>query len=157
MSIAPDTAGTSKQPRRALRVLVTGSRDWSDQKVIYDALDTIARSAAELTVVHGDCPKGADYWAKRYCWENLSDLVNDEPHPADWKRYKNRAGYIRNAEMAKLGADLCIAFIRNDSPGATGCAREALANDIPVVTFTQTYPDLTQVADALAMVEAPCG
>lgn len=142
-----------KVPRRALRVLVTGSREWTDQKVIYDALDTIARCASDLTVVHGACPKGADYWAQRWCWENLSNRVTDEPHPADWKKHGKKAGHVRNGEMAKLGADLCLAFIHNRSNGSTGCAREAIGNDIPTVVFRQEYPDLEGIAAALSVPE----
>lgn len=142
--------------RRPLRVLVTGSRDFEDRRVIYEALDALAQRT-RLTVVHGDCPKGADRWARQWLVGNYSyQDVDHEPHPADWKQHGKRAGFIRNSEMVRLGADLCLAFIRNESNGATHCATEAEKAGIPTIVFRQTYPDLTQVADALAMVTDAC-
>ena len=133
---------------RSLRVLVTGSRTWADKFPVYGALDALAETAT-LTIVHGAASGGADYWADR--WHSFCAGHHIERHPAEWARHGKRAGFIRNTAMAKLGADICLAFIRNDSNGATHCAREAEANDIPVVVFRQTYPDLTDVAAALAV------
>lgn len=154
-TIVPDPTDTAKVPRRAVRVLVTGSRDWTDQTIIYRALDTLGRaidaSGRDLVIVHGACSIGVDYWAQRWALENLSNRVHNEPHPADWKTYKTKAGFIRNAAMARLSADLCLAFIHNDSNGATHCSRPAVGNDIPTIVFRQTYPDLSQIAAALAV------
>ncbi len=41
-----------------------------------------------------------------------------ERHPADWDTYGKRAGYIRNQQMAELGADILLAFINGHSRGS---------------------------------------
>ena len=45
---------------RRMRVLVTGSRSWQDQASVWSALDALACRGQQVTVVHGDCPQGAD-------------------------------------------------------------------------------------------------
>lgn len=90
-----------------MRVLVTGSRDWTEPSVIFDAL--VGETATMIDViVHGACPTGADamadYWAKIYGFRV-------ERHPADWEKFGKAAGFKRNAEMVALGADVCLAFI----------------------------------------------
>ncbi len=97
------------------RILITGSRSWTDYELIQSVLDEY-RHLPEVTLVSGHCPYGADtlceQWAEALGWEI-------ERHPAEWVLYGKRAGYIRNAEMVALGADVCLAFIRNRSKGAT--------------------------------------
>lgn len=113
------------------RVLVTGSRDWQKLEVIRFALDyafcEAAHTARPLTVVHGACPRGADAQAADYANYLISrDLpVKVEAHPANWQLNGKRAGFIRNQLMVNLGADLCLAFIRNGSRGASHTARLA--------------------------------
>ncbi|WP_368861197.1 SLOG family protein [Frankia sp. AgB32] len=113
-----------------MRVLITGSRDWRNAALIYWALDSRLRRAgpAGLVVVQGACPTGADLIAERWAETARADghPVVSEEHPADWDRLKKRSGMIRSAEMVQVGADVCLAFIRNRSAGATGCARLAL-------------------------------
>lgn len=110
----------------SLRILVTGSRDWDDYSAVAESLDdvigeAIARTSdadiLEITVVHGACPTGADKIAAGYCedlawWhDNAGRTLRHEPRDADWKKHGKPAGFIRNAEMVNLGADVCLAFI----------------------------------------------
>lgn len=119
------------------RVLVTGSRDWDDREAVRDALDAVLAEHPAVVVVHGACPTGADEQAvawvlDRWTWTDGCD-VRHNPHPADWAAHGRAAGFRRNAEMVRSGADLCLAFIRNGSRGATHCASLAEKAGIPTV------------------------
>ena len=112
-----------------MRVLITGSRTWDDEETIRAALDAVAGSAAaagfdRLTVVHGACPQGADAIAD--AWVRAHPAATAERHPANWQKHGRGAGMVRNRAMVKRGADLVLAFIRDDSPGATQCADAAV-------------------------------
>ena len=98
------------------RLLITGSRDWADRDTIRDHLANAQSTDANTILVSGACPTGADRMCEEE-WEALGGTV--ERHPADWTTYGKRAGFLRNAKMVSLGADRCIAFIRNHSKGAT--------------------------------------
>ncbi|MFE5591476.1 SLOG family protein [Streptomyces sp. NPDC056549] len=131
------------------RLLVTGSRDWTDRAAIRNALATYT-SADELrqplTIVHGHCPTGADAIADMWC---LTRRVTVERHPAkshptqDFGPWPG-AGPRRNRYMVSLGADLCLAFLSpctsircrrpgfHYSHGASGCALLAAEAGITV-------------------------
>lgn len=117
------------------RVLVTGSRDWTDTQLIWTALQSECLLAAEehrpMVVVHG-AARGVDSLAERWAYRNL---VAVERHPAQWRQngvYNPQAGLLRNRKMVSLGADVCLAFIRSGSRGASHCARLAEQAGIPV-------------------------
>jgi YspA, cpYpsA-related SLOG family len=115
--------------RMHLRVLITGSRDWTDEQQVRDDLELLLM-LADLTVVHGACPTGADAHAHAWC-QQYPDVA-EEQHPADWAMYGRAAGPCRNVVMVGTGADLCLAYIRNNSRGAHGTARTARTAGIPV-------------------------
>ena len=113
-----------------MRILITGSRDWTDYDTIHKAIGeawlTYGRPYATV-VVHGKA-KGADYLSG-VAAKRMGFTV--EEHPADWS-FGKVAGYLRNKEMVDAGADVCLAFIKNNSKGATMCADLAGKAGIPV-------------------------
>lgn len=118
------------------RILVTGSRDWTDSRLLCEAISAAADEAGRgrVVIVHGACPRGADKLADLYAGAQEFGV---ERHPADWKGgYGKAAGFVRNAQMVKLGADVCLAFIKDGSRGATHCADLAEKAGIDVRRFT---------------------
>lgn len=107
---------------------MTGSRNWKDKDAVWEALDGLLPDE-NLLVVHGDCPNGADALADRWAFANR---VPVERHGADWSAYGLSAGPRRNAEMVASGADLCLAFIKGYSKGASHTAGLAKKAGIPV-------------------------
>lgn len=117
------------------RVLITGSRNWTDQFLIHNVLTSFHWMLAgdnEITLVSGACPTGADLM----CELTAMDLGWEiERHAARWDLYEKAAGPIRNQLMVSKGADICLAFILDGSKGATHCADMAEKAGI----YTQRY------------------
>ena len=103
------------------RILVTGSRDWSDVEAVNEFLDKYSPDSNDIVLVHGDAP-GLDTVAKRIAKERGWKV---EDHPADWKRLGRGAGPTRNTKMVSLGADICLAFPLPDSVGTLDCIKKA--------------------------------
>ena len=104
-----------------MRILVTGSRAWSDEATIRRYLQAF-HTWVPARLVSGACPTGADAIAESIAAELGWEI---ELHPAQWAEHGRAAGFVRNAEMVDLGADLCLAFIVDHSKGATMTADRA--------------------------------
>lgn len=99
--------------------MVTGGRDFPNRGFVFATLDALGIHR----VIHGACAHpitdelvGADRWAHEWA---LSRGVTVTPMPADWERYGNAAGPIRNGlmvvRMLELRGELVVAF-----PGGRG-------------------------------------
>jgi hypothetical protein len=118
------------------RILVTGSREWRDYRRLRAALDYHRQAYPDATLVHG-AARGADRAAARI-WKAWGLPAEAHPvSPAEWDVNK-AAGHARNARMVQAGADICLAFIRDRSPGASGCAALAEAAGIPTYRHLET-------------------
>ncbi|MEV0363964.1 SLOG family protein [Nocardia fusca] len=112
------------------RILVTGSRSWTDSATIRDAL--AAYKGMRAVLVHGDS-RGADRIAASI-WQSWGGKV--ETHRADWDQYGKKAGPLRNQQMVAAGADICLAFNQADSAGTAHTMRLAREAGIQVCEFT---------------------
>lgn len=125
------------------RVLVTGSRDWDDERAVFQAITAVRQQIGDrpITVIHGDCPTGADAAAAYLCKRQGPGFnLTEEAHPARWcdatGKLDRSAGFRRNADMVALGADICLAFIKDGSRGASHTARLAEQAGITVRRWT---------------------
>jgi hypothetical protein len=131
------------------RLLVTGSRDWTDAGFVERKLEEVLEFGP-FVLVQGDNPDGVDGIAKAWA---IRRGVEHEDVPADWSRpcteecyhaprfrrngdrYCPVAGNLRNQEMVDRGAFRCLAFPKGKSPGTRDCIRRAKAAGIWVVVF----------------------
>jgi hypothetical protein len=123
-------------PHTVPRILITGSRSWVDYDRLRAILDYHQQAFPAAILVHG-AARGVDRAAARI-WTGWG--LPTEAHPvtaAEWHASRG-AGHARNAHMVQAGAALCLAFIRDGSPGATACAALAEKAGIPTYRHYET-------------------
>jgi hypothetical protein len=88
-----------------LRVLVCGDREWTDYTTIYQALRDLKD---QIEIVIDGAARGADTLGNKAA--RALDL-NWQRYPAEWTKYGNPAGPIRNRQMLEVGKpNLVLAF-----------------------------------------------
>lgn len=103
-------------------VIVTGSRNWTDRKTLFDRLDAVHQATPITLLVQGGA-RGADHLA--FQWAVERGITWDQ-FDADWRQYGKAAGMRRNREMLdNYPAANVEAFPIGDSVGTRGCIREA--------------------------------
>lgn len=113
-----------------MRVVVCGSRDWSDWGVVEAALSILP---AGSQVVHGGA-RGADRMAGSVA-RRLGHFV--AYMPANWERYGRSAGMRRNEQMLEcVRPELVIAFWDGSSAGTKNTIDRARRAGIRVAVFT---------------------
>lgn len=149
------------------RILVTGSRDWTDRELLERSLDDLVEmlvhqalrndtgfTLSKLVIVHGACPCracsrcpcncpresmtiGADAMADQWATKNAYAV---ERHPADWDRLGKRAGPVRNYGMVELGAHALAGFPLSWPSGTEDCYTKAIRAGIPMLVVPGKVP-----------------
>lgn len=131
------------------RVIICGSRGWGDRLRIADRISSLPGNAV---VVNGYA-RGADRIAHQEA-EKAGLVV--EPYPAEWDKHDDEilpcscppekkvcklAGFRRNEKMARLGADLLIAFWDGKSNGTMDMMERAAAHGISIECIHKDFPN----------------
>lgn len=138
------------------RIVITGSRSWTDAQRLADVLLDTWHDATEdgytgILLTHGAADRGAD--ALAHTWA-LEHHIPTDTHPADWpgpcadncppghrktargRDYCPMAGHRRNQAMIDLAPLLVVAFSHQNSRGTADAIRRARKAGIPVHLIT---------------------
>ena len=107
---------------KELRIIIAGSRDFNDYELLKkSAIEIITKKTMlpDLTRIISGGARGADTLGERFANEMGLEISRFIP---DWEGLGKRAGYVRNAEMAKFAVEdgnygVLIAFWDGQSRG----------------------------------------
>ena len=107
---------------KELRIIIAGSRDFNDYELLKkSAIEIITKKTMlpDLTRIVSGGARGADTLGERFANEMGLEISRFIP---DWDGLGKRAGYVRNAEMAKFAVEddndgMLIAFWDGKSRG----------------------------------------
>lgn len=117
-----------------MKVLVTGSRDWTDEARIRMVLSEFILHGESLTVIEGGA-RGADEIAGRLADEMGFTRVTVK---ADWEKFGRSAGPIRNRAMLAMEPDLVLGFCKNGSRGTMDCIHEASRRGVETRLYVES-------------------
>lgn len=116
---------------KMFRVIVAGSRTFTDYELMKEKLDLVLKNIEDITIVSGTA-RGADTLGERYAAERGYSVLR---FPADWDRYGRRAGYLRNVQMSE-NAEALVAFMpHGGSRGTQMMIDIANQKDMPTRVF----------------------
>ena len=118
------------------RIIVTGSRDWTNKLMVIGALNDMYTYHGKYMLVHGACPTGADKIADDW-YETYGEHYTvgiDRFYPA-WDIWGDAAGPKRNSRMVRSGGDMVLSFPLGISTGTWDCINKAVAAEIPVRVY----------------------
>lgn len=145
------------------KVLVCGSRDWTDEDLITGHLDNLLdQYGTGLELIEGKA-KGADMFAHNWCLAKGLRGIRHGCYPVNWAFEQKinpdnwkLAGPRRNAKMAARKPHLVLAYhdsLRTEKGGTSDMVMKALQCDIPVKLFGSGHdapkelPALEQYSD----------
>ncbi len=119
-----------------MRVLMCGSRDWTDREKIVRVIDNLCGVyGQDIAIIHGGC-RGADTIAGE---EASAVHLAVYEYKADWETHGKKAGPIRNQHMLDHGRPhLCIAFHHDykRSKGTKDMVTRCVEAGVPVIVIT---------------------
>lgn len=116
---------------RSFKVLVCGSRGYTNTKHLHKSLDKIHEEYPIELVIEGGA-RGADELAS--IWATSKGIPNKRVY-ADWSMHNKAAGPIRNQKMIEMKPDLVVAF-----PGGKGTQdmkTRAINNNIQLIIIEE--------------------
>ena len=135
-----------------MKIIVAGSRDCVDRKLIYEAIEEGIKELGKPTcIIHGNC-RGVDKISEDWAKENG---VNYLRYPADWndikcegalvkervnpwtkkkEKYNANAGFQRNEKMA-IDGDALIAVNIGNTPGTKNMVELAKDYNLKVYEY----------------------
>ena len=124
------------------KILVCGGRHFESYGLLKVVLGKLIEKfhidISTSEIVSGHC-QGADMLGEKYAEEYG---ISVKCFPADWKKYKRKAGPIRNKQMidyiSGFENKLVVAFTTADTVGTKNTIKLAQKNDIPVVEIPYT-------------------
>lgn len=111
-----------------MKVIVAGSRSIVD---ISEVQKAITESRFEITEVVSGTAKGVDKLGESYA---VAHNIPVKKFPADWDRFRKKAGYLRNQEMAEY-AEALIAIWDGESKGTAHMINIMKKIDKPVYVW----------------------
>lgn len=103
-----------------MRCIIAGSRHATKEQV-EEAMRTCPFAAEIKVVLSGAAPRGADVYGEEWAIAHGKTLKR---HPADWQRFGDAAGPIRNNEMSLL-ADAAVLVWDGTSSGTRSMLKYA--------------------------------
>ena len=122
--------------KKPFNIIVAGSRNFSNYQLLKKKLDALlvnVKKTHKVNIVSGRA-KGADKLGEKYASENNLGL---KLYPADWEMYGNKAGFVRNNNMAKT-ADALVVFWDGKSKGTHHMIK--IAQNLGIKTRVIMFP-----------------
>ena len=125
-----------------MKVVIAGSRDITDYDIL---LKAIKECPFQITEVISGRARGVDTLGEKFAEDYGLKL---HLFPADWKRLRNAAGPIRNAQMADF-ADAVLCVWDGVSSGTKDIMKQAKKRGLPLYVFKvdPDSPDLREFID----------
>lgn len=109
-----------------MKVIIAGSRNITDYKIIEDAVKS--SGFENITEIVSGGAHGVDFLGEQWA---LNNGLTVRSFPAEWAMYGKSAGMIRNKKMAEYGDGL-IAVWDGESRGTQNMIENARKKNLPI-------------------------